>query len=429
MRQSEAIQVLGRGTDVHFTIDDSVPFEIAERSLREYLDICRGLYSSGTVSVNVGRRILLPEQLAVIRQILDEETGLTVTEYWCPREVLNRALAGPETRKALPPSSQNRLGAEEVGPRHDVSESSIRRPEDSGIAALNIDCGTVHTTDPVRQGQTGQEAGDKPGPVAALVVDSGGPQTLNQKSPPESVEDHQHDLPANHEIAADESFSDGQGRDGDGDLSGRAESAAAHREFLAAAFPPGEGDRPIDSVAHESAGGDGHDEANSVPTQSAAQSEPETAELFQLGGSPPSRGDQALIIKNTCRSGEVIRYAGDVVVYGDVNPGAQIIADGDIIVVGALRGMAHAGAGGNLKATIFALNLEAHRLQIGPHIGSKPPVIQGPSKDPRGREAGDEGTLKPKIAYLRRRSIFVSPFVPKSGRRSEQYQGGILYEG
>jgi hypothetical protein len=77
MQEAETIQVLGRGTNVDFTIDDDVPFEIAERSLREYLEVCRGLYSSGTVSVNVGRRILVPDQLTAIKEILDQETGLT----------------------------------------------------------------------------------------------------------------------------------------------------------------------------------------------------------------------------------------------------------------------------------------------------------------------------------------------------------------
>ena len=71
MQEADTIQVLGRGTSVDFTIDDSVPFEIAERSLREYLEVCRGLYSSGTVSVNVGRRILVPDQLSAIKNILD----------------------------------------------------------------------------------------------------------------------------------------------------------------------------------------------------------------------------------------------------------------------------------------------------------------------------------------------------------------------
>ena len=106
----------------------------------------------------------------------------------------------------------------------------------------------------------------------------------------------------------------------------------------------------------------------------------------------PPRGNEALIIKNTCRSGEVIRYPGDVVVFGDVNPGAEIIAGGDIMVLGTLRGMAHAGhdpnGPGNTKATIFALNLESHRLQIGPHAapGRPEPVegSRGAKKDKRG---------------------------------------------
>ena len=130
----------------------------------------------------------------------------------------------------------------------------------------------------------------------------------------------------------------------------------------------------------------------------------------------PYRGSEALIIKTTCRSGEVIRYPGDVVVLADVNPGAEIIAGGDIVVLGALRGMAHAGAGGNLKSTIFAMNLESYRLQIGPHIGEAPREV---------RRAKSPPSAAPKIAYLRRRSIFVAPFV----RRYEEYQGGILYEG
>ena len=85
------------------------------------------------------------------------------------------------------------------------------------------------------------------------------------------------------------------------------------------------------------------------------------------------------------------------------------------MVFGALRGLAHAGAAGDLKATIIALNLESHRVQIGPHIGEAPARVRR-SKSQRGR---------PQVAYVRRRSIFVAPFT----RRQEDYQGGILYEG
>ena len=129
------------------------------------------------------------------------------------------------------------------------------------------------------------------------------------------------------------------------------------------------------------------------------------------------RGNEALIIKHTCRSGEVIRYPGDVVVFGDVNPGAVIIADGDIIVLGTLRGMAQAGAGDDPKATILALNLETQRLQIGQHAGEAP-------KESKRHRNGNRNP-GPQIAYLRRGSVFVAPFA----RRREEYQGGILYEG
>ena len=107
MPELETIQVLGRGTDVSFKIDDTVPFDVAERNLRQYLAGCRNLYSSGTVSVNVGRRILAPEQMSAIRGILDRETGLKVSQYWCPPEVLEQALAGPEAKMALPAPEQD----------------------------------------------------------------------------------------------------------------------------------------------------------------------------------------------------------------------------------------------------------------------------------------------------------------------------------
>jgi len=139
--------------------------------------------------------------------------------------------------------------------------------------------------------------------------------------------------------------------------------------------------------------------------------------------SMPSRGAEALIIKNTCRSGEVVRYPGDVVIFGDVNPGAEIVAGGDIMVLGALRGMAHAGSDGDLKATIFALNLESHRLQIGSHSGERP---RGSRKDKSGGKP-----VNPQIAYLRRRSIYVAPFESARGgpAGAREYHGGVPYEG
>ncbi|WP_457623963.1 septum site-determining protein MinC [Persephonella sp.] len=70
------------------------------------------------------------------------------------------------------------------------------------------------------------------------------------------------------------------------------------------------------------------------------------------------------IISKTIRSGERIEYDGDVLVIGDVNPDAYIIASGNIIVMGALRGVVHAGANGDETATVMALKLMPQQLRI-----------------------------------------------------------------
>jgi septum site-determining protein MinC len=77
---------------------------------------------------------------------------------------------------------------------------------------------------------------------------------------------------------------------------------------------------------------------------------------------------EPLYVKMTVRSGTEIRHPGSVIIFGDVNPGGEVIADGDILVWGKLKGMAHAGAKGNLRAAIVALHLEATQLRIGDYV-------------------------------------------------------------
>ena len=64
------------------------------------------------------------------------------------------------------------------------------------------------------------------------------------------------------------------------------------------------------------------------------------------------------------RSGQVITAVGDLVVIGDVNPNARIVAGGNIFVLGRLKGIAHAGSHGNREAVIAASWLEATHLII-----------------------------------------------------------------
>jgi len=102
--------------------------------------------------------------------------------------------------------------------------------------------------------------------------------------------------------------------------------------------------------------------------------------------------DTALFINKTLRSGTRIEYPGNVVVFGDVNPGAEVVAEGSVIVWGRVRGMIHAGAKGDRKAFICALDLSATQLRIADEVS----VALKPQKDPKPEIASinDEGRLQ-----------------------------------
>ena len=73
-------------------------------------------------------------------------------------------------------------------------------------------------------------------------------------------------------------------------------------------------------------------------------------------------------MRRTLRSGHNVNYFGHVVVVGDVNPGAEIIAGGNIVVWGRLRGTVHAGADGNKNSVICALDMSPTQLRIANQI-------------------------------------------------------------
>jgi septum site-determining protein MinC len=85
-------------------------------------------------------------------------------------------------------------------------------------------------------------------------------------------------------------------------------------------------------------------------------------------------GSEGILIRRTLRGGRVIRTPGHVVVVGDVNPGAEIIAGGDIVVWGRLRGVVHAGAMGDESCVICALDLQPTQLRISSLISVSPPT-------------------------------------------------------
>lgn len=123
----------------------------------------------------------------------------------------------------------------------------------------------------------------------------------------------------------------------------------------------------------------------------------ETAAPTPSGKPDGKLWSEAALVSRTLRSGQYVRYAGTVVVMGDVNPGAVIIADGNIIVWGRLRGVVHAGAGGDEQAVVGALQLEPAQLRIGWLVA-------------RGQDIGQVPTMHAELARAREGQIVVEPW-------------------
>ena len=110
-----------------------------------------------------------------------------------------------------------------------------------------------------------------------------------------------------------------------------------------------------------------------APAQKKPADKEVTAEKVSV--SAPSKKEppaENRFIKKSLRSGQRVECGGDVVVLGDVNPGAEIIAGGNIAVFGKLRGLAHAGAFGRTDVCIAAQKLLPQQVRICGKIGIIP---------------------------------------------------------
>jgi len=117
----------------------------------------------------------------------------------------------------------------------------------------------------------------------------------------------------------------------------------------------------------------------------------------------PRESDDTLFVRRTIRSGQAIRHHSNVIVLGDVNHGAEIIAGGDIIVWGVLRGMVHAGYPDNQNALVCSLLLSPVQLRIA-HLLSRPPE-------------GFEAQALPEIASIKEGRIIVETWSNGRGTR------------
>ena len=85
---------------------------------------------------------------------------------------------------------------------------------------------------------------------------------------------------------------------------------------------------------------------------------------------------ELLVVDKTVRGGQEIVNFGSILINGDVNPGAKIIAGGNIEIKGACRGIVHAGAFGDSSATIIAEKLLASQIRIADLIARAPDVLE-----------------------------------------------------
>ncbi|MCY0876316.1 MAG: septum site-determining protein MinC [Firmicutes bacterium] len=152
-----------------------------------------------------------------------------------------------------------------------------------------------------------------------------------------------------------------------------ADAFAELTEKLQGEKRPGEKDSPAVAVYLDFGDRELSEEDDSAVRELFAGNEDFTLESME--GAPQVRDlrhKDPYVLKSTVRSGQVIEHDGDIVVIGDVNPGAQLIATGDVYIMGYLRGSAHAGASGDHRAIVAATYFDPIQVRIAGVIRRAP---------------------------------------------------------
>lgn len=124
------------------------------------------------------------------------------------------------------------------------------------------------------------------------------------------------------------------------------------------------------------------------------------------------------VYRGNLRSGQVLRRTETILVLGDVNPGAHVESEADILVWGRLRGIAHAGSAGDLNSIVAAMSMEPTQLRINETI-----AIMPASDERRGlfgaKKRNPNLAPRPEVAYIVDSTIVVEPW-------DESKPGGIM---
>lgn len=106
---------------------------------------------------------------------------------------------------------------------------------------------------------------------------------------------------------------------------------------------------------------------------------------------------KAKIYDASLRAGNRLEYEGTIIVLGDVNAGAEVISGENVIVLGVIRGLAHAGASGNREAIIVCNGIDAPQIRIADIVKE-----MGKTEEVEGEE-----NVKKKRAYIKRSQIIL----------------------
>ena len=136
MLKTGVVQVIARGTDVAFVIDENAPFDVVAGELRDYLSKQSGLWSKGDITINVGQRMLDRDELAQIKSIIEANSGLTITRFWCSPESLGSGdfqIEAKPAKTTASPKSAPSPAKQPVAPP--VAHNEVEIPEPASDTA------------------------------------------------------------------------------------------------------------------------------------------------------------------------------------------------------------------------------------------------------------------------------------------------------
>jgi septum site-determining protein MinC len=326
--QTRAVQFKGRPGTLEVQLDEDAPLLTILAELKQLLEQNQKLLGNSPISLNFGERPVDQLQFKEIRRIIDRY-GLRVAklqvnpasveaylegEFGLPVQLQMPALFREGKGQVDTPQATTQQAPVQAAPAQAAPAHAPTQVESNSIPPTHVEPKPPHEAQQTR-------------PLASPVIHPGQGMTASYSSPVHHTEPQRPD----HSRRVDTP------------------------QPMHVATPSNPGPLP------------------DFETQPESQSGQPTRPGIVATGLPEDDGQRKLHkVLRTCRAGTFIDVDGDVVLLGDLNPGAEIRATGDIIVFGSLRGIAHAGSDGDSNAMIAAYDLSPTQLRIAGRIAIAP---------------------------------------------------------